>query len=209
MEPVTAAATAPWWAPAVVGGAIGLGSGLISSGLSMWEGDKNRDFQRNMSNTAHQRQMLDMQRAGLNPALSGKYGGASQPSGGQANITMPDIVNSAVSMASAGAQIKDTNAAAQLKEAQTLDTLKTLPPRLRLLAEQRALTAGQGMVLQPQIDEYKTLRGKIRSDAAHSALDLNRAESESKFYEDAGQFSPYINFLKQLIGVFPEPRGRR
>jgi len=204
MEPITAAATAPWWAPAVVGGAIGLGSGLISSAFNMAEGEKNRDFQERMSNTAHQRQANDMRLAGINPALSGKYGGASQPGGAQAQMTMPDIVNSAVSMASAGAQIRDTNAAAQLKEAQTLDTLKTLPPRLRLLAEQRALTAGQGMVLQPQIDEYKTIRGKIRSDAAHSALDLNRAESESNFYEDLGQFSPYLNFLKQIIGV-----GRR
>ena len=44
--------------------------------------EDNLDFQRSMSNTAHQRQMIDLQRAGLNPILSAKYGGASTPAGG-------------------------------------------------------------------------------------------------------------------------------
>lgn len=41
-------------------------------------------FQREMSNTAVQRQMQDMQNAGINPILAGKYGGASSPTGSMA-----------------------------------------------------------------------------------------------------------------------------
>jgi hypothetical protein len=46
---------------------------------------KQMSFQRDMSNTSYQRGMDDMKKAGLNPILAGKVGGASTPTGSTYN----------------------------------------------------------------------------------------------------------------------------
>lgn len=52
--------------------------------FSSEEAKKNRDWQENMSNTSHQRQVADLIKAGLNPILS-VNNGASTPSGSSAS----------------------------------------------------------------------------------------------------------------------------
>lgn len=76
---------------------------------------KQMDFQREMSDTAHQREMRDLQAAGLNPILSAKSG-ATSPSGAAAQ---PDtnITSALSSLFSTMLDIQSDNAKANLLNA--------------------------------------------------------------------------------------------
>lgn len=107
----------------------GIGGDLIAAGASLFgasasaKGQKaanraaeriatdNRAFQERMSNTQYQRAVTDLRKAGLNPMLAYKQGGAGTPSGAtapQANIkaAYPEAAGKAVSSALASRRLR-------------------------------------------------------------------------------------------------------
>lgn len=94
----------------LISGGASLIGGVISNVQNKREAERNRNWQAYMSNTSHQREVLDLKKAGLNPLLSGTGGsGASTPSGAQAQVE--NVAAPAISSAQAGIRLKQDIAA--------------------------------------------------------------------------------------------------
>lgn len=180
--------------------AAAAGEGIITSALNVWQADANRDFQREMSNTAIQRQVKDMRAAGINPILAARYGGASTPAGANASATSARVAQTALESDVARADIAAKMATAENQssaagvnraterqinsqyEAQLqrvwaeLEAVKTSTSKN---AVERDLAEKQQLMVEAQIKA-------INQSTANSALEQHRLKAESKYFDQYG-----------------------
>lgn len=83
--------------------------------------ERQMKFQKDLSNTAYQRQVADMRMAGLNPMLSANLGGASTPSGATGVMQQADM-SGLGDAARTALQGRMTDTDIRLKRAQTWNT---------------------------------------------------------------------------------------
>lgn len=111
----------------LIGGGVSLLGGLFQGIFNQNSANSQMAFQERMSDTSYQRGVADMKKAGINPMLAVMRGGASTPSGADAQIGniggaavegFSTSVNSAARMAQLTPEIDNTKADTALKSAQ-------------------------------------------------------------------------------------------
>lgn len=133
-----------WGAAAGAAGSIGLDyfSTQAANNASRAAAKDQMNFQKEMSNTAHQREVNDLKAAGLNPILSANAG-ASTPGGASYSAQKPDLDYDPMLMANAKqakAQTSNTIMDTGLKAANT----KSAEKSLEIADAQKDLLKAQG-----------------------------------------------------------------
>lgn len=107
------------WAAAIAG-AASLGGTLLTNTANAKQAKAQMAFQERMSSTAHQREVADLRKAGLNPILSATGGaGSATPGGAMARMESPgEAVSSALAAKLQQSQIDNIKADTELKGTQ-------------------------------------------------------------------------------------------
>lgn len=180
-------------------------------------------FQREMSGTAYQRAMQDMDKAGINPMLAGSLGGASTPGGSSYQAQMPQLQDQITPAIGAGMSTLEGISAANLRQSQTQltetqqrqveamtskiheETLNIPIERDRIREQIRKLVIEGGLLMNQNVTEdvkRSMLEATVNNLKANTTLtnwDIYAVESLDGMGKQAGAAKPIVDILRAIL----------
>jgi len=183
--------------PSLVTGGLSALGGYFQGQSSQASAKDQMKFQERMSNTSFQRGMADLRKAGLNPILAAKVGGASTPQG--AGYQVPNIGEAFASGAHSAGSLRQMIAGTE----KTKEETKNVPKAGDLLSQQMRTAQAQAEALHAQARNYNYNSAKseaetINIEKTNKIMDQAVASSKIESEIDQTTFGKAMRYLNRL-----------